>query len=305
MFKNMSPQALSLSGTQSEIIELVLTYGFESMDLDAIEFSERAEVKGMDYARRLIDSAKMKLGGFVLPIDLEADDAAFAEATAEVPKYAENMAAVGCTRCWAAVAPVSTVMPYHENFERHRGRLADLTGKLGEHGVRLGLGFNGTEKARVAKDGAEALEFIHDLDALAVLVNTVGAKNLGVIVDSWHLFASGGTIDNVKKLSVEQIVGVRVADAPTDVPRDALVDSDRMVPGTTGLTKSAELLAALAEMGYEGPVTPTPHRSRFQGRTRDRMVRSIGDAMSSLWVAAGLKPARAAEAEPAEAAAAT
>ena len=33
MFKNLSPSALGISGHQSEIIELALTYGFAGMDL--------------------------------------------------------------------------------------------------------------------------------------------------------------------------------------------------------------------------------------------------------------------------------
>lgn len=297
MFRNLSPQLLNLAGTQSEIIELTLTYGFASMDLDAVEFSERVEVKGMDYARRLIDSAKVKIGGFALPVDLEAEDAEYSEAVAQVPKYAKDLAAVGCTRCWTSVAPVSVSMPYHENFERHRARLSELTTTLAEHGMSLGLSFDGTEKARAASEGSETLEFIHDLDAAAVLVNTVGAKNLGVIVDNWQLYASGGAIDNVKKLAAGQIVGVRLADAPTDVPADALVPTDRLMPGVTDLTKSLDLLTALKEMGYDGPVTPAPSRSRFQGRTRDKMVRSIGEGMRTLWEAAGLIPPRTADAD--------
>ena len=34
MFKNLSPSALGISGHESEIIELALTYGFRGVDLD-------------------------------------------------------------------------------------------------------------------------------------------------------------------------------------------------------------------------------------------------------------------------------
>ncbi len=34
MLKNFSPQSLGINGRQSELIELALTYGFTSMDID-------------------------------------------------------------------------------------------------------------------------------------------------------------------------------------------------------------------------------------------------------------------------------
>ena len=64
MFKNLSPTALGVSGHQSEIIELALTYGFAGMDLDVADFATRAKLRGMPYARRLIDSANIRLGTF-------------------------------------------------------------------------------------------------------------------------------------------------------------------------------------------------------------------------------------------------
>ena len=78
MFKNLNPSALGLSGHQSEVIELALTYGFGGMDLNMVEFATRVKLRGMPYARRLIDSAKLRLGTFALPFGLESDDETFA-----------------------------------------------------------------------------------------------------------------------------------------------------------------------------------------------------------------------------------
>ena len=70
MFKNLNPLAIGVSGHQSEIIELALTYGFAGMDLNMAEFASRARLKGMPYAKRLIQSAKIRIGTFPLPIGL-------------------------------------------------------------------------------------------------------------------------------------------------------------------------------------------------------------------------------------------
>ena len=60
MFKNLNAKFLGISGTQSELIELALTYGFDSIDFDVVDFANRAKLRGMDYARRLFDSAKLR-----------------------------------------------------------------------------------------------------------------------------------------------------------------------------------------------------------------------------------------------------
>ena len=44
MFKNLNPSALGVSGHQSELIELALTYGFEGTDLNVADFATRARL---------------------------------------------------------------------------------------------------------------------------------------------------------------------------------------------------------------------------------------------------------------------
>ena len=67
MFKNLNPSYLGISGHQSEVIELALTYGFAGMELNIADFATRVRLKGLEYARRLIDSARIRIGTFSLP----------------------------------------------------------------------------------------------------------------------------------------------------------------------------------------------------------------------------------------------
>ena len=48
------------------------------------------------------------------------------------------------------------------------------------------------------------------------------------------------------------------------------------------------VLGALAELGYDGPVTPKPSRGIFPSRRRDLVVKQTGEALDRLWRAAGL-----------------
>ena len=285
MFKNLSPSALGISGHQSEIIELALTYGFGGIDLAVVDFATRARLRGMPYARRLLDSAKIALGTFALPVEWEGDEETFQRDLAKLPEWAQAAADVECPRCVATLSPASAELPYHENFEFHRRRFHDICRALQPAGVRLGLGFRAAEYLRKDK----AFQFIHDLDALTLLVNMVDAPNIGVLLDVWDVVAGGGSLESVRKLPAGQIVAVQVAEMAAGVAAADLDDKSRLLPGAeNGRIDVTAVLAYLAEAGYEGPVTPKPSRGIFQTRRRDLIVKQTGEALDRCWRAAGL-----------------
>lgn len=287
MFKNLNASALGVSGHQSEIIELALTYGFRGMDLRIVEFAHRAKVHGMPYARRLIDSAQIRTGTFELPLDCDTDDEAFKKGLETLTECAEVASQMECTRCVATIAPAGDIRPYHENFEFHRRRFADVCKVLEPFGVRLGVGFRAAEDLRKE----QAFQFIHDLDALSLLVNMVGVPNIGVVLDVWDLHVSGAPVQSVRNFSAEQIVAVQLADLPEEeIPAAELTEAARLMPAATGRIDIPAFLIVLAELGYDGPVTPKPSRKALGNNRRDAIVRQAGDALKRVWSTAGLTP---------------
>jgi sugar phosphate isomerase/epimerase len=285
MFKNLNPSALGVAGHQSEIIELALTYGFRAIDLNIVEFATRVKLHGVKYARRLIDSAKtLKVGTFELPLDLDAEEEAYKKELAKVPEYASMAADLGCTRCLAVIAPGSDNRPYHENFELHRRRLSEICGLFDTAKIRLGVGFRAPEEFRKGL----AYQFVHDFDALSLLLNMVGAPNLGLLLDVWDLYVAGGSLENVKALNAQQVVAVRLADLPEETKLSEVTEQDRLLPGTTNRIDSVAILQALGEMQYDGPVTPTPDRRAFDSNRRDRVVKMAADSLDRAMRAAGV-----------------
>ena len=284
MFKNLNPWALGVSGHQSEIIELALTYGFRGIDLNIVEFAARVKLRGMPYARRLIDSAKIRLGTFRLPLEWDVEDAAFAKDLEKLSQYVPVAAEIGCTRCVCTIEPAGDKRPYHENFEFHRRRFAEVCRVLEPGGIRLGVGIRASEAMRRGR----AFQFVHDMDALSLLVSMVGAPNIGTLVDLWDLQVSGASIDALRGMSLQQIVAVQLADVPADMRPADLTDEHRLLPGTSGQVDSVAALAALAALGYDGPVTPVADRRSFENTRRDRIVRQAGEALDKVWRAAGL-----------------
>ena len=289
MFKNLNPEALGLSTSQNELIELALSFGFRGIDLDVVEFAAQVKEQGLPKARRLLDSAKLKIGAFKLPVCWYADEATFRGDLQKLPELLGPAVEIGATRALTEIEPASDERPYHQNFEFHQKRLAELAAALEPKGVRLGVGFSAAASDRQGK----AFEFIHTLDALLMLLGMTPAKNLGVSLDLWHLWASGGSFDVVRtKLKPEQIVAVQLADVadPGAEPEGQPVASRRL-PGETGTIDTPAVLTALAELGYSGPVTPLPHSSQFAGLRRDQIVKLTGERLDAAGKAAGLSPA--------------
>jgi sugar phosphate isomerase/epimerase len=201
-----------------------------------------------------------------------------------LPEYAQCAAELGCTRATAIVAPAGDERPYHENFEFHRRRFQELCEVLNASGIRLAVGFLAAECHRRDK----AFQFIHDIEALVMLINMVGASNLGLLLDIWEVVASGGSMENVAKLSADQIVAVQVADMPADVALGDMDEKCRLLPGgENGRIDVAQFLASLKELGYKGPVTVTPSRTAFQTRRRELVVKQAAESLKTVWPTTG------------------
>jgi sugar phosphate isomerase/epimerase len=288
MFKNLSPEALGISASPSELIELALSSGFRSVDLNLAEFTRQVKEYGLPKARRLLDSAKLKIGSFALPLDCSADDDTFNQTLEQLPALIAPAVEVGATRTLTMIEPGCDERPYHQNFEFHSRRLAAIAKKLEPIGVRLGVGFQAQADFRKGKH----FEFIHSLEALLVLLSTVSSRQVGVSLDLWQIWAGGGSLDAARaKLKPERIVTVQLADAAeASATPDQAPLSSRRLPGETGVIDSAAALVLLAEVGYQGPITPAPDASRFAGLRRDAIVKLAGEKLDAVWKAASLSP---------------
>ena len=145
------------------------------------------------------DSAKIHLGQFSVADGDGSRRGDVQKDLKKLPEYAQAAAEVNCTRCVVTLAPAGDSRPYHENFEFHRRRLHDICRALQPAGVSLAIGFRAAEYLRKQ----QAFQFIHDLNALTLLVNMVDAPNVGVLVDVWDVVAGGGSLDSIRKLPAE------------------------------------------------------------------------------------------------------
>jgi hypothetical protein len=283
MFRNLSTVGLPLSGRPSELIELALSFGFDAMDIDIVDFQQQAEAFGVEHARRLMVSARLKCGVFHLPISLIGDDASFQAELAELPARLEFARATEATRAVVTVAPASDEHAFKDFFELYRQRLDTLGALLAKYGISLGLAIVPEAEARAGK----AHQFIHTYEGLAGLVHVSHAA-VGAVIDSWALHVTGEPLSVIGSFPAGRIVEVRLSDAPRDVPAAELGSGHRLLPGETGVVPSAHVLVEANKAGFDGPVTPWADRSTLTGRGREKIVRLAGDRLEGVWKEAGL-----------------
>ena len=287
MFKNLSAAAVGISGGPSEMIEAALSFGFKGIDLSILDFAEQVKAHGLPHARRLLDSSKLKLSFFHLPVEWQNDDDSFRRDFERLPALAGLAAEVGCTRALAWVAPASNERHFHQNFEFHRQRFTEIAKRLDPLGIRLGIGF----RAAIDVRQGQAFEFVRTLDALLMLLSVVQARNVGLVLDEWDLVAGGGSLESLQKVGAEKIVAVQLADAAADAAAQNWPSSSRLLPLETGVIDSTALLVWLAEHGYDGPITPVPSIKRLAGMRRDAIVKLAGTQLDKAWKGAGLTAA--------------
>jgi sugar phosphate isomerase/epimerase len=290
MFRNLSPKALGITGRQSEIIELALTYGFRGLELDIYDFAKRVGHRGLDHASRFIRSSQLKIGGFELPIRWRADEATFKADLEKLPEILGYAVAIGGKCCHTQVLPGSNELPYHENFELHRKRLATIGDVLLQHGVRLGIGL----LVAPAHRQDQQFQFIREAESLVTLLKSIGSDNVGLMLDTWNWHFAGGTLDALRGLGEKGIVSAYLADAPADATADTLSEDQRMLPYSEGPVNNLGIVALLNELGYRGPVTLAPNPRCVTGKTRDAIVQHCGNLLEDMWRTIGLaRPVKA------------
>ncbi len=287
MFKNLNPEALGISSRDSEIIELVLSNGFKGLDLNLVEFAAQVQAQGPAKAARLITSARLKIGSCELPVDLGADETDYKAQLERLPALVENVAPLGCTRATYTIEAGSDARPYHENFEFHRRRLAEVADRLAKHRIRLGVGFFAPLACRRDK----AFTFMQSFDELLLLLRSVGHAGVGIALDTWHWHLGGGKLDALKALPADSIVTVALSDAQPGDNAQAIELAARRLPGDGGAIDNAALLAALAEARYDGPVTPLAGQAALSGLSRAQIVKQAAAGLDAAWKAAGLNAA--------------
>src|SRR5215213_3051793 len=287
MYTTISPDALGIRGLSlAEAIALARESGFAGLSFDSRAATKAIDEQGLASVQDQFTQAGVKPALWSLPVAWRDEDQWQADLR-ELPRLAAAARDLGSTRTATYMPSGSDERPFRKNFDWHVARLRPIAEVLRDEGCRFGIEFIGPKTYRAAFRH----EFVYTIGGLMELIAAIGTGNIGVMLDSWHLYASGGSLADLARLTNDDVVVVHVNDAPAGIARDEQIDTVRTLTMETGVIDLVGFMRALQEMGYDGPVMPEPFSQRINdlAATDPRAAaREAAQSMDALWQAAGL-----------------
>lgn len=281
MYMCLGSGAVGIDLPFPEAAALAAEQGFEGIQVDLGYLDEH----GPDRYAEVLAENDLRPGSVGLPVAVDGDPEEYERDLEALSETAAAAAEVGCTRCSTYIPSFSDERPYEENFEYFADRLSRPAAILDDHGIDLGLEFLGPATLR---EGHE-YEFVHTAEGMLELCSAVG-DNAGLLLDCWHWYTSGGDLGTLRALEREDVVDVHVNDAPEGVPVDEQIDSERRMPGETGVIDVEAFLGHLDAIGYDGPVMAEPFSDEVAALEPDaaaeRTIRSLGRVFEAAGVRA-------------------
>jgi sugar phosphate isomerase/epimerase len=147
--------------------------------------------------------------------------------------------------------PPASQTPKEELRKRLLGRFQTVGPVLSKYNVRCGFEFLGPLQFRQGS----AYPFIWQMNEMVAFAKDCG-PSFGVVLDVWHWYHSGATLDDIRKAGKSRIVLVHLSDA-AKMPTEEVRDNARLLAGE-GVIDLVGIFKTLKRMGWEGSVSPEP-----------------------------------------------
>lgn len=250
MLRTLSPGAIQVHPKDLfDAIRLAAEFDFQALDFDVRQIVS----VGSGAAKDAFAAANVQPAAFGLPVEWRQSTETWQEGLQALPAQAKAAQELGCTRASTWVLSGSNDRDLAENELFHVERFQPVAKILADHGISLGLEYIGPKTLR----DQFKFPFHYTQDGMLGVAKQIG-PNVGLLVDAWHWYTSGGTTEDLLRLKKEEVVNVHINDAPEGVPVDEQMDNVRRLPGQTGVIGLAGFVGALREIGYDGPVAVEP-----------------------------------------------
>jgi 2-keto-myo-inositol isomerase len=159
--------------------------------------------------------------------------------------------------------------PREEVIEESVRVLSELGDIAGSHGVSLAFEFLGQTDCSV-----------QTLDLANEIVSRIARPNIGLVIDSFHFYAGGSTIEMIDALDPKRLFIFHINDAE-DLPRVQLQDSHRLLPGL-GILPLPEMLKAFRRIGYDRVASVEIFRPEYWEQDPFELAREAKSALKTV-----------------------
>ena len=141
---------------------------------------------------------------------------------------------------------------------------------IGErHAVSLAFEFLGQQDCSV-----QTLELADEI------VEKVNRRNIGLVIDSFHFYTGGSTIEMIDALDPKRLFIFHIDDAEA-LPREQLTDAHRLLPGL-GTLPLKDIVAAFRRIGYDANASVELFRPEYWERDPFELARQAKAAVDQI-----------------------
>lgn len=256
---------------QEEEIRSVAAAGFDAVELRAPKIAKFLEGSTLGRLRRLLEAAGLE----VLSINaLEEfntlpDEELVFEECLKMARWARELS---CPCLVAVPGFAGGSKTEREVLETTRRRLDSLARIAEEFGVRVGLEFLGFSDCTV-----------RTLTSAIEIVESIRRDNVGLVLDTFHFFLSGGPLREISKIPEGRLFLLHVNDVENR-PAGELKDCHRVLPGR-GVLPAAEIWRALQARELVGHASLELFRPEYWERPPSEFLPEALSALRSVFPA--------------------
>ncbi len=147
--------------------------------------------------------------------------------------------------------------------------LKEMASIAQRHGVALAFEFLGQMDCSV-----------QTLDLAAEIVHETSLENVGLVIDSFHFYAGGSSLETIGRLDPDRLFIFHINDAE-DLPREQLQDSHRLLPGL-GILPLKEMIEAFRRISYDRVASVEIFRPEYWERDPFELARQAFEATTQV-----------------------
>jgi 2-keto-myo-inositol isomerase len=118
-------------------------------------------------------------------------------------------------------------------------------------------------KVRIAFEFIARSSLYGSLLSSLQLLREAAQPNAGICLDAFHFFAGVSKFEDLQELRPGEVEHVHFHDVPASIPREILVDANRVPPGQ-GVIPLKQIIAALHRNDYRGNLSTELFGARYQ-----------------------------------------
>lgn len=194
------------------------------------------------------------------------DDAGRARLAGECEELCRVASEIECPYVVVVPSPLPAGVGREVVIEESARTLSELADIAERHGTGLAFEFLGQPDCSV-----QTLELADEI------VRRVARPSVGLVIDSFHFYAGGSTLESIAALDPARLFVFHINDAE-DLPRERLEDRHRLLPGL-GILPLREIVGALRRVGYDRVTSVEIFRPEYWERDPTALAREAKAAV--------------------------